>query len=305
MRILLTGAFSWTAAQMETLKNLGFEILFVEREDADLTEKEKSVDAVVCNWLFQHHDIKEFKKLKYIQLLSAGMDRVPHDYVKKQNIQIFNARGVYSIPMAEFVLGGVLQLLKSSKFFYKNQTESRWEKNRNLLELHDMKTLIVGTGSIGVEIAKRFRAFTDYVRGVARTSRSIPYFEEVVSMESLDKELSVADIVIVTLPLTNETYHLFNEERFGKMKKNSIFVNVARGGLVDEGALLKALDDRLYGSVMDVFEIEPLPETSDLWKRENVILSPHNSFASNSNAERMWTVIYQNLNNTLYGEKMV
>ena len=305
MKLLLTGAFPWTASQIEMLKNLGFEILFVEREDALLRNTEKSADAVICNWLFMHHDIKEFKNLKYIQLLSAGLDRVPLDYVKEHNIQIWNAQGVYSIPMAEFVISGVLQILKSSRFFYKNQMEARWEKNRKLLELFDMKVLVVGTGSVGTEIAKRFRAFTDYVRGVDLTPRSIPYFEEVVSMEALDAELSAVDIVVVTLPLTSETHHLFNIERFAGMKENSIFVNVARGGFVDESALSKALNDKLYGAVLDVFEKEPLPDTSDFWRRENVILSPHNSFVSDGNNKRMWTLIYKNLEKMICRERTI
>lgn len=295
MKLLLTGAFSWTAAQMNVLRNLGVELLFVEREDAPLTDNEKSVDVVICNWLFAHHKMEEFENLKYVQLLSAGMERVPLEYIKKHNIQIRNARGVYSIPMAEFVLGGVLQLLKSSRFFYKNQQKKCWEKNRNLIELFNKRVLIIGTGSVGTEIAKRFLAFTEFVRGVDLSSSDIPYFEEVVPIEKIDEELSVADIVVVTLPLTSKTYHLFDSERFSKMKDNAIFVNVARGGLVDESALSNALDNKLYGAVLDVFESEPLPPNSDFWKRENVILSPHNSFVSENNNNRMWNVIYQNL----------
>lgn len=297
MRVLLTGAFPWAVDQLDALKNLGYEILYVEREDSVLSDDEKSADIVICNWLFVHHNIEEFKNLKYIQLLSAGLDRVPCNYVNEHNIQMWNARGVYSIPMAEFVISGVLQILKASRYFYKNQMAAKWEKNRDLLELSDMKVLIVGAGSVGTEIAKRFGAFTSYVRGVDLISQNVPYFDEVVSIERLHSELNIADIVVVTLPLTSETRHLFNVDRFKEMKKNSIFVNVARGGLVDECALLEALNDKLRGAVLDVFEEEPLPDTSDFWRRENVILTPHNSFVSNANNKRLWNLIYQNMKN--------
>lgn len=302
MKILLTGAFPWTADQINILKNLGYEILFVEREDSVLSNEEKAVDFVICNWLFVHHNIEEFKNLKYIQLLSAGSDRVPINYIADHNIKMWNARGVYSVPMAEFVISGVLQILKLSRFFYKNQMEARWEKNRDLLELSDMRVLIVGAGSVGIEVAKRFKAFTDYVRGVDLTALRISYFDDVVPIERLQSELSIADVVVVTLPLTKETKHLFNAEMFNEMKENSIFVNIARGGLVDECALLEALNTKLRGAVLDVFEEEPLPVTSDFWQRENVILSPHNSFVSNGNNKRMWELIYQNVESVPCGD---
>lgn len=296
MTLLLTGAFPWTEEQIIALKNLGFQILMVEREDQPLTDTEKSADVVVCNWLFVYNKIEEFKHLKCVHLLSAGLERIPLDYVREHNIQLWNARGVYSVPIAEFVLCGVLQILKASRFFMNNQIHATWEKNRKLLELYDQNVLIIGTGSVGTEVAKRFQAFTNHVHGIDLKKFDIPYFEKIALMDNLDEELIIADIVVVTLPLTDETYHLFNKSRFWAMKDQSIFVNVARGGLADERALLEALQNgKLHGAVLDVFEKEPLPEDSALWKQENVIVTPHNSFVGNGNNDRMWNLIYNHL----------
>ena len=121
MKLLLTGAFNWSFEQLNILKDEGWEICFSEREDTQLNINVLDADAAVCNWLFANHSIKRFHRLKCIQLLSAGLDRVPLEYIKEHNIELYNARGVYSVPMAEFAVCGVLQLLKCSREFYDKQ----------------------------------------------------------------------------------------------------------------------------------------------------------------------------------------
>lgn len=295
MNLLITGAFSWTEEQMAYLKSLGWHLFYTEREDTAVDFDPSSIDAVICNWFFVNHDIKEFKKLKYIQLLSAGMDRVPMKYVNEHGIQIFNARGVYSIPMAEFALCGVLQLLKDSKGFYCKQTLAQWDKNRHILELHGRTVSVIGTGSVGRECARVFRTFTDQLYGVDLVPSEIPNFKRVQPIEHLDQVLAVSDIVIATLPLTDRTQSMFNKERFASMKQGAIFVNISRGGVVDEAALLDALKENLYGAVLDVFQSEPLDSNSAFWGCNNVILTPHNSFVSEHNSDRMWNVIKENI----------
>lgn len=295
MKLLITGAFRWTPEQKQTLQDRGWELIFAQREDGDLPPEAYGAEVVVCNWLFVHHDIRRFTNLKRIQLLSAGLDRVPLDYIRQKGIQLFNARGVYSIPMAEFAVGGVLQLYKGSRFFSDNQKERRWIKKRDLLELFGKRVLVVGTGNVGHEVAKRFRAFTDEVYGVDLYSTIDATYRQVFPLDRLDEQLAVSDIVILTLPLTEKTRGMFDAARFNRMKSGAVLVNIARGGIVDETALCEALDGKLYGAVLDVFSTEPLEETSPLWEREDVILTPHNSFVSDGNDRRMWEAIIKNL----------
>ena len=115
----------------------------------------------------------------------------------------------------------------------------------------------------------------------------------------MDDVLSVSDIIVLTLPLTSETRNMMNCGRFAIMKKSAVLVNIARGALIDEEALIRALDGGLMGAVLDVFWDEPLPQKSPLWEKENVIVTPHNSFVGEGNAERLWRVIYGNLESLL------
>lgn len=298
MKLMLTGAYNYTDKQIEYFEELGFQILYApdEREPIDAGVDLSDVDAVICNGLFLYTPIERFDNLKFIQLTSAGLDRVPLDYIKEHGIRLHNARGVYSIPMAEFALCGVLQLIKQSKFFYHNQKMHKWEKHRGLKELSGKNVCVVGAGSIGNEIAKRFKAFDCRVTGVDLYPCENDSFDEICRIDMLDVILKKADIVVLSLPVADENKGFFNKEKFALMKNTAIFVNVARGGLVNQTDLINALSKRqIGGAVLDVFEEEPLDESSTLWDFENVIITPHNSFVSDKNNERLFSIITENL----------
>lgn len=295
MRILITGAWKATEENLRAITALGHEIILHEQEKEELPVPCESVEGVICNGLFLYHPIERFTSLKYIQLTSAGLDRVPMDYIRSNGIQIFNAKDVYSAPMAEFALGGVLQLYKQSRFFAENQKKHRWEKHRGLLELAGKHVCIVGCGSVGRACAERFRAFECYITGVNRTLREDAAFDRILPMDQLNEGLRTADIVLLSLPLTEDTVNLVDECRLQSMKPGAILVNIARGLLVDTGALISALQTHLCGAVLDVFEEEPLGEDSPLWEMENVILTPHNSFVGDGNTNRLSRLIMDNL----------
>lgn len=132
-------------------------VVFMQWENGELPCEYEWIEGIVGNGIFLSHSIEKFEKLSYIQLTSAGYDRVPMDYVKEHHIEIYNARGVYSIPMAEFAIGGVLQLYKQARIFSNNQKNHQWIKRRGLLELNEKSVCIIGCGSVGTECAKRFR----------------------------------------------------------------------------------------------------------------------------------------------------
>lgn len=296
MKLLLTGAFKYTQEQIEYIKSLGHDVVFVQDERVPIEFDISDIEAVVCNGLFLYTPIEKFKSLKFIQLTSAGLDRVPLDYIKEHNIKIANARGVYSAPMAEFALCGVLQLYKQSRFFYENQKQHKWEKHRGLLELIDKNVLIVGAGNIGSEVAKRFRAFDAKVIGVDLFQSDNPNFNEIYPIDELDNLLKTADVVVLTLPLTSDNEGFFNNEKFCLMKDSAVFVNIARGKLVNQNDLISALEqEKIAGAVLDVFEEEPLEESSKLWNFDNVIITPHNSFVGDMNNKRMFNIIKHNL----------
>ena len=296
MRILLTGAFAYTNEQIELIESLGVNTVFMQQEADTLPVKASDVDATVCNGLFLHHKIEEFENLKYIQLTSAGFDRVPLEEIKKREITINNARGVYSIPMAEWAMTRILEHYKHLSFFNENQKKNVWEKERRLRELNGTKAAIVGAGNIGQEVAKRLAAFGVSVVGYDVFLGDRPFFDLVHHVNTLSSEIGDYDIVVLTAPYTPETHHIISKEILQSLKSNTTLVNIARGGLVDTDALLVALKEHpdLY-AVLDVFETEPLSEGSQLWNLENVALSPHNSFVSDGNNKRMFDVIYTNL----------
>lgn len=287
MNLLVTGAWSGAKENMDKLTQMGHSVLFMQQETDELPCAYDWVEGAVCNGLFLTHPMERFVNLRYIQLTSAGFDRVPMDYVQAHGIEIRNARGVYSIPMAEFALSGVLQLYKQSRFFNENQKMHRWEKHRGLLELNDKTVCIVGCGSVGTECAKRFKAFGCEVIGVDLYVREDENYRAMLPLEQLDEVLASSDVAVLTLPLTEETRHLMNDTRFAKMKQGAVLVNIARGAVIDTAALIKGLNENLSGAVLDVFEEEPLSEDSPLWDMENVILTPHNSFVSDRNGERL------------------
>lgn len=298
MKLLLTGAFKCTDEQIEYLKSLGHEIVFFGDEREKLDFDVSDIEGVICNGLFVYNDIEQFHSLKYIQLTSAGYDRVPMDYIKQHGIEIHNARGVYSIPMAEFALCGVLQIYKQSGYFHENQKVHKWEKHRGLTELYGKQVCIVGCGSVGTECAKRFKAFGCSVVGVDIKPYKNELYDSMLPLNSLDEALMQADVTVLTLPLTEDTRRLINEDRFTAMKHGAVLVNIARGAIIDTDALIVALNTHLRGAVLDVFDEEPLHESSPLWDMENVIITPHNSFVSDDNHTRMLDVIMNNLERT-------
>ena len=297
MNLLVTGAYAWSEKQLNELRTLGHDVVFMQYENSSLPCEAEWVEGVVCNGLFLHHPIEQFKNLMFIQLTSAGYDRVPMDYVEKHKIKIFNARGVYSIPMAEFALSGVLHLYKQSRFFCQNQKEHKWKKHLELLELYGKTVCIVGCGSVGQECAKRFCGFGCSVIGVDLKPYKNDFFESMISIEEIETFISKSDIVVLTLPLTEQTKGLFNSDMFAKMKKGAVLVNIARGAIVDTVALKNALQNNLGGAVLDVFEEEPLEENSPLWDMKNVIITPHNSFVGEENNKRLFNVIISNIKN--------
>ncbi|TDL61514.1 hypothetical protein E2R56_29385 [Rhodococcus qingshengii] len=296
MKLLLTGAFKYSEKQLDSLKSLGYEIVFIQNERVPLEVNVIDIDAVVCNGLFLYNDIQKFKNLKFIQLTSAGLDRVPLDYIKDQGIKLFNAKGVYSVPMAEWVVLKILEIYKKSRNFYEAQRKNKWEKQRELFELANKTAAIIGFGDVGSEVAKRLKAFDVNIVGVGRHKTESIYIDEFYLINEIEKVLKKSDIVILTLPLTKETGNWLDAKKIEVIKEKCVLINVSRGGVIDEEALVKALHENIFlGVALDVFEDEPLPSNSQLWGLKDVIITPHNSYVSDNVNERLFALIIENL----------
>lgn len=296
MNLLLTGCFKYSESQLEELRSLGYTIYFMQQEAEALPLSANEVDAMVCNGLFLSHPFKDFTRLKFIQLTSAGFDRVPVDEIKTQGCELWNARGVYSTPMAEWALFRALEHYKQGWFFKQEQEAGRWTKHRGLREIAGTRVAVVGAGNVGQEVAKRFRAMGSTTVGFDVHTNATEGFDEMLLTSSLLEHVGEMDVVVVTAPLLPSTRGLISREVLQAMKQDATLVNIARGGLIDQKAMIEVLKERkdLFAA-LDVFETEPLAADSELWKMENLAVSPHNSFVSNGNNKRMFEVMKHNL----------
>ena len=295
IKTLVAGNVTLSEQQKTELAGLGLELFFQQDEREEVLKPEQ-YEVVICNGLLQFHSIDRFENLKMIQLTSVGLDRVPVITIRERKIRLCNAEDTYSIPMAEFAMGGILQLYKNSGYYLQNRNEKKWEKDRNLRELAGKQVLILGTGHVGQTMAKRMTAFDCHVMGLSRSGKTVPEFHEISTIDRLDDVLPQTDILVLAIPHTPETEGILNEKRLQLMKEDATIVNVARGKLADEKALIRWLEGHPFGgAVLDVFETEPLSEASLLWSLPNVVLSPHNSFVGEGNADRLFHVMYKNL----------
>src|SRR3989344_3756718 len=223
--------------------------------------------------------IKNAKKLKWIHTFSAGMDRVLTPEVLKSKIMLSNSSGIHAIPIAEHVLGFMLIFTRRFYETFQKQQKKIWEKNQNITELRDKTLLVVGLGNIGTEIARTASCLGMNVLGVKQNVKNKPSFvSKAFAINQLDNVLPKADFVVISLPLTPNTKHLFNINKFKKMKKSAVIMNIGRGSLIKETDLILALEKKIIaGAGLDVTEVEPLSKESKLWNMENVIITPHHS----------------------------
>lgn len=304
MVLLITGCFDYSKKQIDELKSLGCNVFYMQQENEELPIAAEKVDAIVCNGLFLSHDIDEFTNLKCIQLTSAGLDRVPVDKIRDRGIVLFSARGVYSVPMAEWAVFRILEYYKQGRFFQKEQGVNHWTKHRGLREIAGTKVAIVGAGNVGQEVARRLQAFSARITGFDIHTNDTPGFDSMALVDTVKTCIAEYDIVVLTAPLLPSTKGLISRDILNAMKSGALLVNIARGGLVDEQALCEVLASRpdLYAA-LDVFETEPLPSDSPLWKLDNVAVSPHNSFVGDGNNTRMFMLMYDNLKRFITGYK--
>lgn len=245
-------------------------------------------------------------RLRWIQTLGAGMDRInPEDY---RHLTLTNASGVAAVPMAEYVIGVMLLFAKGFPYMLRRQQERAWDRRFAARELDGRTCGIVGMGAIGGETARRARAMGMRVLAtrrsvVRRTSDDLAH--ELLPPAELPSLLAESDYVVLAMPLTAETRGMIGAGELAAMKRTAVLINVARGAVVDERALIAALQDgTIAGAGLDVFEREPLPADSPLWGMENVVVTPHFSAGSDRYTDRAADMICDNLRRYLAGESL-
>lgn len=223
-------------------------------------------------------------KLKWVHSAAAGVGNSLYAEMMERAVLFSNSAGVHGNPIAEYVVAGVLHFIRGLDVVVAQKQQAKWDKtffvadDSPVREVDGANVLIVGTRGIGGQVAWRLSALGARCVGVRRnTDQPVPMgFDAVYGVDALDAHLGAADVVVLAAPLTASSSGLFDAARLKRMKRGSILVNVARGALVDEGALVKALQSgHLRGAVLDVFAQEPLASDSPLWHLRNALVSPH------------------------------
>lgn len=264
-------------------------------------------------------------RLRWAQLYSAGAEQLLENPLFKQDVMFTTMSGIHATPIGEYVLTTMLAWFHRLPLLLDWQRQQHWQKNSEIgaeylpQEVRGKTIGIVGYGSIGREVARLAKAFGMRVVAMQRGNDhhdtgfvfpdtgdpdgSLP--ERYYAPEQLHEMLQVCDVVIIGVPLTKQTYHLFDADAFQAMKDSAFLVNIARGDVCDEDALTQALTNKqIAGAALDVFRKEPLPSTSPLWKLPNVMISPHITGLSEHYDERAAQVFTANLGRYLQGQPL-
>lgn len=240
--------------------------------------------------------INKSEKLKWVMVMSAGLEKMPLEACRKKGILVTNVRGVHKIPMAEFTFGLMLQQVKQARILLEREQERRWDRRVPMEELCGKTILILGVGAIGGEIARLAKAFRMYTTGVNRSGNTVNYVDELYKLEEVSKILPKADFIVSVLPSTSETTSFLTLEHFRLMKKTAVFINIGRGSLVSTDVLIEALNQReIAHAYLDVFEQEPLTEGHPFWTMENVTVTPHISSITKNYLPRSFEIFEENL----------
>lgn len=248
--------------------------------------------------------LQENSSLRWLQTWSAGIDNLPLRTLEAKNIIVTSANGVHAFPISETIFGLMLGLTRKIHTYVRNQTTKTWHHANMNLEIHQKTIGIMGVGTIGKETAKIAKVFGMHVLGIRNSGEAAEYVDEMYTTDQLHSILPKCDYVVVTLPLTDKTYHLFGEEEFKLMKSSAFFINIGRGETVAESELINALKEgQIAGAGLDVFVTEALPQESPLWEMENVIITPHTSGSTEFYDQRVVEDIFiPNLKDYLAGK---
>lgn len=276
-----------------------------------LGEELADVDIFV-GYSLKAEQLKHARRLQWVHSTAAGVAQLMYPELRESGIMVTNASGIFSMPMAEHTMGLLIALARNFSDCVRLQDRSEWgpqklwDKPQHLTELGGAILLIAGFGSIGRELAKRAKAFGMRIWGVTRSGNGdTSLAERIIPATQLDSVLPEADYVVLATPETSETKQLMNAERLALMKHGARLINIGRGSLLDEAALIAALEGgSLGGAALDVTSVEPLPPESALWKTPNLLITPHTSAISARLWERETALLMELLERWFDGREM-
>lgn len=248
-------------------------------------------------------------RLAWAHFSGAGVDSfLGNALFRKPKIAITVSRNAGAVAIGEYVLSMMLTLSLNQPRYLRQQVERRWQRHRRA-ELLSRTLGIVGLGAIGEEVARRARPFGMRLLAIRRSARGPEGHElvdQVMPLSALGQVLEQSDFVALTLPLTPETHALIGEQELRRMKPSAYLINISRGPIIDEAALVRAIQEgRIAGAALDVFDQEPLPAESPLWDLENVIITPHIAGASDRHTALAVEAFCDNLRRYLAGQPLL
>ncbi|MBC6435544.1 D-2-hydroxyacid dehydrogenase [Nostoc sp. HG1] len=273
--------------------------------DGDPTDAE-----VYFSWFFLkpttlHRVLESAPQLRWHHAPNAGVNHIITPKYIERNLILTNGAGVHAIPIAEFVIAYMLSYAKQLSKLHQQQTQHRWQKGLPIQELLDKTLLIIGAGGIGQEIASRAKAFGMRIFGSRRHPQPLPNFDKVVGADEWKALLGESDYVVIATPLTWDTKGMIDAEVLRLMRKSAYLINIARGAIVDEFALVKALEDgEIAGAAIDTVFTEPLPPENPLWSLPNVFITPHCSSNSPRVKERSLALFLDNFTRYHQGQPL-
>lgn len=304
MKIVLTDIITITNGEddlsLKPLHSLGSITSYPLTDYEEIPERISDAEAVICNKTkLDSHSLANAKNLKYIGLWATGYDNIDIPYCKSNGITVCNAGSYSTYAVAQHTFSLILEHYGKTGAYNGFVQSGGWRKSTTFSPIayrtHELfgKTIgIVGYGTIGAAVAKIACAFGMRVLGYNRSGKVDGFAE----YAPLDELYANSDIVSVHCPLTDENRHMFNEEAFAKFKKGALFVNTARGGLVDESALKQAVEiGHLGGAAIDVIYPEPMSEDCMLTGVDNILITPHIAWAPIETRERLLGIVYENL----------
>ncbi|MBP2240995.1 phosphoglycerate dehydrogenase-like enzyme [Cytobacillus eiseniae] len=259
-------------------------------KDNTIWQKHLEDAEIIVSWKkeMERMLIQNNMNLRWLQSWSAGVNSLPLQVFEEKKIHITSANGVHAYPISETIFALMLALTRKIHSYIKNQQTKTWHHANLSLELHGKTIALLGIGAIGMETAKIAKAFGMKVIGFRNSEKPEENVDSMYALNQLDEILPICDYVVVTLPYTKETHHLFKKQQFKLMKPSSFFINIGRGSIVVEEDLIHALQSKeIAGAGLDVFEKEPLHGESPLWALENVIITPHTAGSTEHYTKRV------------------
>lgn len=304
--VLTNSIFPMTEEHQSIVKKIAPMAKLTVVNKKDVTKEQLLNAEIIFGWP-ESEQLREAKNLRWLQLPSAGADSyMDRKLFHCKDILLTNSRGVFGLPIAEHVFAMILSYNRNMTEYAWQQKEGIWKGIRQTKDFYGSTMGVIGLGDIGTEVAKRAKALGARVLGVKRTLGNQPeYVDCLYTTEAIDEVLEQSDYIVLAMPSTKKTTGIINEQRLRRMKQDAFLVNIGRGALIDQEALVKALTEGWIGGAgLDVTTPEPLPTEHPLWGLKNVILTPHVSGSSPTNDFRRMGIFFRNLEHYLVGQPL-